>query len=464
MEHSRARGSIPKELGALTNLKSLKLGGNRLTGSIPKELGALTRLENLNLGGNQLTGAIPMELGALTKISNLYLTRNNLTGSIPKELGALTNLMWLYLGNNQLTGSIPKELGALTNLRQLFLNQNQLTGSIPKELGALTKISALRLDGNHFTGPLPPTSYGRDMQDWADIPDDDEKSRVRAAGATEAGEQQPWIVRVLGNITNFWHVAVPVVDDVTDVLLLTSTADASSPLWWICLIALVVADIERLWLLCTLCVTVPLLPLLWCWDGIVSTHCRTGGRFFALLHCRGDAPEDTFVGRLLDSVLWVLVGSRSRCSPFWRMLGMSLDAKVEEAHHAGIGFGAIDKWVERHPFRHLGRVLFGSGFVLKGESEGVSRRAIVMIRAVGETLVVDSLFLALSVVSGGWDDEISGVAGISALFSILELVTELQYYVAEAGVSMEPVSSPNTASSGEEDAVSDPSPAGDHAV
>ncbi|CAN0017572.1 unnamed protein product [Ectocarpus fasciculatus] len=320
------------------------------------------------------------------------------------------------------------------------------------------------------TGPLPPKRYGRDMRDWANIPNEDEKTRVRTAGATEAGERQPWIVRVLGNITNFWHVAVPVVDDVTDVLLLTSTTDSSRPLWWICLIALVVADIERLWILFTLCITVVSLPiclfvdLLLSWPSGGNFQWRTLAGVFAELNCRDNAPEGTFVGRLLDSVLWALVGSRSRCSPSWRMLGMSLDVDVEEADHAGVANGAIDKWVERHPFHRLGRALFGSGFVFKDESEGVSRRAMVMIRAVGETLVVDSLFLALSVMSGGWDDDLSGVAGISAIFSVLELVTELQYYVAEAGASMEPVSPPNAAIAGEEGAVSDTGPACDHTV
>ena len=58
-----------------------------------------------------------------------------------------------------------------------------------------------------------------------------------------------------------------------------------------------------------------------------------------------------------------------------------------------------------------------------------------MVRAVGETLCVDPLFLALSVVTGGWDDNLTGFAMVSALFSILELVTELQYYVNEAEVA-----------------------------
>lgn len=54
-----------------------------------------------------------------------------------------------------------------------------------------------------------------------------------------------------------------------------------------------------------------------------------------------------------------------------------------------------------------------------------------MVKAVGETLVVDTLFLVLGLVTGSWDDP-SLVAISSSIFSILELVTELQYYVIEA--------------------------------
>lgn len=81
-----------------------------------------------------------------------------------------------------------------------------------------------------------------------------------------------------------------------------------------------------------------------------------------------------------------------------------------------------------------------------------------MIRAVGETLVVDTLFLVFSVMSGGWDDNFAGVAGISALFSVLELLTELHYYVAEAGKELEPVSSSIAATASSEHGVAlDPS-------
>ena len=56
-------GSIPAELGDLTELKWLVLVGNQLTGSIPAELGDLTNLERLWLSSNELTGCVPVGLG-----------------------------------------------------------------------------------------------------------------------------------------------------------------------------------------------------------------------------------------------------------------------------------------------------------------------------------------------------------------------------------------------------------------
>lgn len=58
-------GTIPAELGKLTNLKRLQLGNQQFTGEIPAELGNLTNLQELELGGNQLTGTIPAELGVV---------------------------------------------------------------------------------------------------------------------------------------------------------------------------------------------------------------------------------------------------------------------------------------------------------------------------------------------------------------------------------------------------------------
>jgi Leucine-rich repeat (LRR) protein len=88
----------------------------------------------LYLHNNQLTGSIPSEIGNLTNLTYLWLSNNQLTDSIPPEIGSLVNLTWLYLSTNQLTGSIPPEIGNLTNLTSLRLNDNQLTGEIPESI------------------------------------------------------------------------------------------------------------------------------------------------------------------------------------------------------------------------------------------------------------------------------------------------------------------------------------------
>ena len=148
-------GTIPAELGSLTELAELFLTGNRLTGTIPAELGDLRYLRYLSLSDNELTGTIPPELGRLVNLDWLLLGGNGLTGPIPAELGGLTNLVTLWLHDNELTGPIPSPLGRLLNLRQLLLYNNQLTESIPRELGRLTNLTALILSGNQLTGTIP---------------------------------------------------------------------------------------------------------------------------------------------------------------------------------------------------------------------------------------------------------------------------------------------------------------------
>ena len=128
-------GSISAELGQLTQLMELYLGGNQLTGSIPAELGQLDQLQRLSLIRNQLTGEIPAELGQLSQLQALFLSHNQLTGAIPEELGQLAQLkMWLALDHNQLTGSIPAGLGQLDQLYRLGLNDNQARADMARQV------------------------------------------------------------------------------------------------------------------------------------------------------------------------------------------------------------------------------------------------------------------------------------------------------------------------------------------
>ena len=150
------RGSIPKELSNLSNLKSLYLSNNQLSGSIPVELGNLNDLIDLHLSNNQLTGAIPSEISNLANLVDLSLHFNQLSGSIPAVFSNLTSLKRLVLYNNRLNGSIPKELGSLPNLTELHLYMNQISGPIPIELGNLNQLSVLYLSQNQLNGSIPP--------------------------------------------------------------------------------------------------------------------------------------------------------------------------------------------------------------------------------------------------------------------------------------------------------------------
>ena len=149
-------GPIPPELGNLVSLKRLFLLQNELSGPIPPELARLGNLNELLLNHNVLTGPIPPELGGLTGLAELGLQLNELSGPIPSELGSLANLTTLNLCCNQLSGPIPPKLGNLVSLKRLFLLQNELSGPVPSELGSLANLTTLNLCCNKLGGPIPP--------------------------------------------------------------------------------------------------------------------------------------------------------------------------------------------------------------------------------------------------------------------------------------------------------------------
>ena len=115
--------------------------------------------DSLDLSNNQLTGSIPPEIGNLTNLTWLLLHNNELTGSIPPEIGNLTNLEYLWLYSNQLTGEIPSEIGNMTNLEGLNLYDNQLTGEIPESICDLnidwSHSGFFSISYNQFCPPYP---------------------------------------------------------------------------------------------------------------------------------------------------------------------------------------------------------------------------------------------------------------------------------------------------------------------
>ena len=187
-------GLIPPQLGNLSNLHYLILGGSYHSSNSEKEppslyvenfhwISHLSSLENLVMYRVDLHKEVHwVELTSMlsslselalydckldnmspslkyvnfTSLTLLSLTWNHFIHEIPNWLCNLnTSLLHLYLRGNQLTGQIPECLGQLKCLESLSLEHNFFDGPIPSSLGNLSSLSSLELSGNRLNGTLP---------------------------------------------------------------------------------------------------------------------------------------------------------------------------------------------------------------------------------------------------------------------------------------------------------------------
>ncbi|KAK3161216.1 hypothetical protein QOZ80_1BG0073980 [Eleusine coracana subsp. coracana] len=122
-------GTIPRTFRSLLNLEELSLYSNNISGPVSVLLQRLSgnSLSQLVLFQNNLTGSLPDQLGHLTNLTTLDLSDNWLSGELPLGIGALTKLTELRLGWNNLEGTITEShLGKLSNLENLELSENSI--------------------------------------------------------------------------------------------------------------------------------------------------------------------------------------------------------------------------------------------------------------------------------------------------------------------------------------------------
>ncbi|KAL2496962.1 putative LRR receptor-like serine/threonine-protein kinase [Forsythia ovata] len=156
MQYNELNGSIPTSLGFLENLQKLNLTSNKLIGDIPYRILNLSSLVEISFGNNSLSGSLPTDICYnLPKLEMLRISRNQISGNIPPSLGRCTNLKLLSLSHNNFAGSIPMEIGNLSKLQILYLGVNNLIGNIPNEIGNLSTLQHLYLDRNGFSGTVP---------------------------------------------------------------------------------------------------------------------------------------------------------------------------------------------------------------------------------------------------------------------------------------------------------------------
>ncbi|EFH40686.1 predicted protein [Arabidopsis lyrata subsp. lyrata] len=149
-------GVIPSELGNLVNLVELTLFDNKLAGEIPRTIGELKNLEIFRAGGNKnLRGELPWEIGNCESLVTLGLAETSLSGKLPASIGNLKKVQTIALYTSLLSGPIPDEIGNCTELQNLYLYQNSISGSIPSSLGRLKKLQSLLLWQNNLVGKIP---------------------------------------------------------------------------------------------------------------------------------------------------------------------------------------------------------------------------------------------------------------------------------------------------------------------
>lgn len=151
-------GNLPREIGQLTNLRSLYLSVNALSGPIPLELGYSPSLSDIDLSHNLLKGSIPTSIWNLCdRLVSLRLHGNSLSDSLPEPAvpdASCKKLQVLDLGQNLFSGVFPEFIVGFSGLKHLDLGENMFSGAIPEAITGLN-LERLNLSHNNFTGVLP---------------------------------------------------------------------------------------------------------------------------------------------------------------------------------------------------------------------------------------------------------------------------------------------------------------------
>lgn len=183
LNHANIVGSLPEELGLLTDLALFHVNSNRFYGTVPYSFRHLHLLHELDISNNQFSGQFPLSVLYLPSLKFLDVRYNNFLGEIPSTLFDLkldalfvnnnkfqfslpqnignSSLSVIVLANNDLKGCIPSSFANLKDtLDEVILMNSGLRGCLPSNLGLLDKVKVFDISNNDLVGALPESMGG----------------------------------------------------------------------------------------------------------------------------------------------------------------------------------------------------------------------------------------------------------------------------------------------------------------
>ncbi|XP_068670598.1 putative leucine-rich repeat-containing protein DDB_G0281931 [Montipora foliosa] len=151
------RGPISDFLFAnMSNLLTVAFNAASISGNIPEGIVKMKNLQNFLgciMNGDGFTGHLPQDIGNMTELRLLCLGGNNLIGQIPKSISRLKKLRYLDLRitSGHMHGNL-SDIFAIPNITQLFISGVKLTGTLPRVLPE--RLTHLVLPGNSISGNI----------------------------------------------------------------------------------------------------------------------------------------------------------------------------------------------------------------------------------------------------------------------------------------------------------------------
>ncbi|KAL8460746.1 hypothetical protein ACS0TY_032309 [Phlomoides rotata] len=154
IESNQFNGSVPAELGNLTNLVNLILSANNLTGELPLELNNLKGLKEVRLSSNKFRGKLP-SFHSWRELEELELQATGFEGPIPSTISVSTNLNELRISDLNIGASKFPQLGGMLRMSKLMLRSCNISGKIPHYLAKFPLLKLLDLSFNRLEGEIP---------------------------------------------------------------------------------------------------------------------------------------------------------------------------------------------------------------------------------------------------------------------------------------------------------------------